>query len=81
VTEGEDRPLKHPELIAAADLLLVTKTDLLPHLPVDLDRLIGHAQRLKPSLAVIALSAVSGEGLEDWFNWIEDGLAEARAGR
>ncbi|CAO3428451.1 hydrogenase nickel incorporation protein HypB [Azospirillum doebereinerae] len=81
VTEGEDRPLKHPELIAAADLLVVTKTDLLPHLSMDLERLIGHAQRLKPSLAVIALSAASGQGLREWYDWIEDGLAEARGGR
>ncbi|MGF7174214.1 hydrogenase nickel incorporation protein HypB [Azospirillum doebereinerae] len=81
VTEGEDRPLKHPDLIAAADLLVVTKTDLLPHLSMDVERLIDHAQRLKPSLAVIALSATSGQGLRAWYDWIEDGLAEARAGR
>ncbi|MBK1838297.1 hydrogenase nickel incorporation protein HypB [Azospirillum sp. YIM B02556] len=79
VTEGEDKPLKYPDMFVRADLLVVNKIDLLPHLSFDVDRMIGYAQRLNPSLAVIQLSATSGEGLEEWYDWIADGLAEARA--
>ncbi len=81
VTEGEDKPLKYPAMFASADLLIVNKIDLLPHLSFDVERMIGYAQRLKPSLAVIELSATSGQGLEAWYDWIADGLAESRASR
>ncbi|MBP2297674.1 hydrogenase nickel incorporation protein HypB [Azospirillum picis] len=81
VTEGEDKPLKYPAMFAGADLLVVNKIDLLPYLSFDVERMIGYAQRLNPSLAVIQLSATTGEGLESWYEWIADGLAEARAAR
>ncbi|WP_082109101.1 hydrogenase nickel incorporation protein HypB [Azospirillum thiophilum] len=81
VTEGEDKPLKYPDMFVRADLLVVNKIDLLPHLTFDVERMIGYAQRLNPSLAVIQLSATGGEGLEEWYDWIADGLAEARAAR
>ncbi len=81
VTEGEDKPLKYPAMFAAADLLLVNKVDLLPHLTFDVARMIDYARRLKPSLRVIEVSATGGQGLEDWYAWIEDGLAKARAAR
>ncbi|PWC97562.1 hydrogenase nickel incorporation protein HypB [Azospirillum sp. TSO5] len=79
VTEGEDKPLKYPDMFVRADLLVVNKIDLLPHLTFDVERMIGYAQRLNPSLAVIQLSATTGQGLEEWYDWIADGLAEARA--
>ena len=79
VTEGEDKPLKYPDMFVRADLLIVNKIDLLPHLTFDVERMIGYAQRLNPSLAVIQLSATTGQGLEEWYDWIADGLAEARA--
>lgn len=81
VTEGEDKPLKYPDMFVRADLLVVNKIDLLPHLTFDVERMIGYAQRLNPSLAVIQLSATTGQGLEEWYDWIADGLAEARASR
>jgi hydrogenase nickel incorporation protein HypB len=81
VTEGEDKPLKYPAMFAGADLLLVNKVDLLPHLTFDVERMIAYAQRLKPSLAVIELSATNGQGMADWYDWIENGLAEAQAAR
>ena len=81
VTEGEDKPLKYPNMFAAADLLLVTKVDLLPHLSFDVDRMIAYARRLKPDLEVIQLSATSGAGLEDWYAWIGAGLRIAKLGR
>ncbi len=79
VTEGEDKPLKYPDMFVRADLLVVNKIDLLPHLSFDVERMIGYAQRLNPSLAVIQLSATTGQGLEEWYDWIADGLAEAHA--
>ncbi|MBI1209157.1 MAG: hydrogenase nickel incorporation protein HypB [Azospirillum sp.] len=81
VTEGEDKPLKYPEIFATADLLLINKIDLLPHLTFDLGRLVGYARRVKPSLTVIELSATGGQGLEAWYAWIEAGAAAAQQKR
>jgi hydrogenase nickel incorporation protein HypB len=75
VTEGEDKPLKYSGMFAAADLMVVTKTDLLPHLDFDVDRLIANARRVNPAIGVLKLSAKSGDGMERWLTW----LAGARA--
>ena len=74
VTEGEDKPLKYSGMFAAADLMVVTKTDLLPHLDFDVDRLIDNARRVNPTIGVLKLSAKSGEGMDRWMHW----LASAR---
>ncbi|MBB3265566.1 hydrogenase nickel incorporation protein HypB [Azospirillum sp. OGB3] len=81
VTEGEDKPLKYPAMFAGADLLLVNKVDLLPHLTFDVARMIAYARQLKPDLRVIEVSATAGQGLEDWYGWIAEGLAKAVAAR
>lgn len=70
VTEGEDKPLKYPDMFAAADLMLLNKVDLLPHLTFDVARATRYAQRINPALAVIAVSATTGEGLDAWLAWI-----------
>ncbi len=70
VTEGEDKPLKYPNMFAAASLMLVSKVDLLPHLAFDVQTLIDNALRVNPSLQVIQLSPTTGEGMERWLNWI-----------
>ena len=70
VTEGDDKPLKYPHMFAAADLVLVNKTDLLPYVDFDLDRLAADARRLQPRLEIIALSARSGEGFATWQDWL-----------
>lgn len=70
VTEGEDKPLKYPNMFAAASLMLVSKVDLLPHLDFDVDQLIGNARRVNPGIAVIPVSATSGEGMDRWLRWI-----------
>jgi len=80
VTEGEDKPLKYPDMFAAADLMLLNKVDLLPHLSFDVERAIDYARRVNPRLAVIRTSATSGEGMAEWLAWIEQGLARARRG-
>ena len=81
VTEGEDKPLKYPDMFAAADLMLLNKVDLLPYLSFDAERAIAFALRVNPRLRVLRTSATSGEGLDEWIAWIEAGLATARARR
>ena len=71
VTEGEDKPLKYPDMFRAARLLLLSKCDLLPHLNFDADLAIEFAHRVNPALEVIRLSAVSGVGMDEWLAWIE----------
>ena len=79
VTEGEDKPLKYPDMFAAADLMLLNKVDLLPYLRFDTARAIDYALRVNPRLRVIRSSATSGEGIDEWLAWIDAGLAAARA--
>ncbi|BAL26078.1 hydrogenase nickel incorporation protein HypB [Azoarcus sp. KH32C] len=81
VTEGEDKPLKYPDMFAAADLMLLNKVDLLPHLTFDVERAIGYARRVNPAIEVIRTSSTSGEGIADWLAWLERGMAKARAAR
>jgi len=70
VTEGEDKPLKYPDMFAAADLMILTKTDLLPHVSFDVPRCVGFARRVNPDLAVLQVSATRGDGLTAWRDWI-----------
>lgn len=70
VTEGEDKPLKYPYMIAAADLLLVNKIDLAPFAGVDTDLLIANARKVNPKIRVLKISGRTGEGFEPWLNWI-----------
>jgi hydrogenase nickel incorporation protein HypB len=75
VTEGEDKPLKYSGMFAASALMVVTKTDLLPHLDFDIDRLIENARRINPTMGVLKLSAKSGEGMDRWIHWLETARA------
>jgi len=79
VTEGEDKPLKYPDMFRAASLMLLNKCDLLAHLDFDVDAAIGYAHRVNPGLRVMRLSARTGEGMEPWLAWIEAGAAASRA--
>ena len=76
VTEGEDKPLKYPVMFRKADLVLVTKTDLLPYLDVRLGKLDEALARVMPAPAAIRLSARTGAGLDRWIAWLEARLAE-----
>lgn len=69
-TEGEDKPIKYPDMFAVSDLMLISKTDLLPYLDFNVDKTIEYALRVNPNLKIILLSAKSGEGMDDWINWI-----------
>ena len=81
VTEGEDKPIKYPDMFRAADLMLLNKCDLLPYLSFDVDKAIAFARQVNPTLEVIRTSATSGEGLDAWLAWLEKGAAAARAHR
>ncbi len=78
VTEGEDKPLKYPDMFAAADLALINKADLLPHLDVDMDQIVANARRINPTLDIIRISARTGEGMQDWLDWIRAAQAAMR---
>jgi hydrogenase nickel incorporation protein HypB len=71
-TEGEDKPLKYPDMFAAADLMLLNKADLLPHLDFDVDACVEAALRINPRIQVMAVSARTGDGLEAFYSWIEE---------
>ncbi|MBL0141084.1 MAG: hydrogenase nickel incorporation protein HypB [Betaproteobacteria bacterium] len=81
VTEGEDKPLKYPDMFAAADLMLLNKCDLLPHLEFDADLCEANARRINPSIQVLRVSATKGDGLDAWIEWVRGGAREARARR
>ncbi|MET0050319.1 MAG: hydrogenase nickel incorporation protein HypB [Candidatus Thiodiazotropha sp.] len=71
VTEGEDKPIKYPDMFHAADLMLLNKIDLLPYLQFDVDRCIEYARRVNPSIKVLQVSATSGEGMDGWYRWLD----------
>lgn len=79
VTEGEDKPLKYPDMFAAADVMLLNKCDLLPYLEFDADLAEANARRVNPDLTIFRVSATRGDGLAAWLQWIESGLETQRA--
>ncbi len=78
VTEGEDKPLKYPDMFQAADVMLLNKCDLLPYLEFDVALAEANARRVNPRLTIIRVSATSGEGMADWVAWLVAGLQVQR---
>jgi hydrogenase nickel incorporation protein HypB len=79
VTEGEDKPLKYPVMFREADCVLITKTDLLPYLPVQVERIEAHIRQVNPRCTVLRVSASSGDGLEAWHQWLREQVAAQRS--
>ena len=77
VTEGEDKPLKYPDMFAAADLMILNKADLLPHLDFDVGACIANALRVNPRLQTLVVSARTGEGMPAFYSWLEANAAMA----
>jgi hydrogenase nickel incorporation protein HypB len=75
VTEGEDKPLKYPHMFSAATLVLLSKTDLLPHLRFDPQRAIENVLAVNPKLNVMEVSAYNGDGMSRWYDWVKAELA------
>jgi hydrogenase nickel incorporation protein HypB len=71
VTEGEDKPLKYHDMFAAAQLMVLNKIDLLPHVDFDLPKCIEYARRVNPAIEVLLVSARSGAGMEAWLDWLQ----------
>ncbi|MCB1438583.1 MAG: hydrogenase nickel incorporation protein HypB [Nitratireductor sp.] len=80
VTEGEDKPLKYPDMFAAAGLVIFNKTDLLPHLDFDMDAALANARKINPGVKILKVSARTGEGMAAWLAWIEAARAMQIAG-
>lgn len=74
VTEGEDKPLKYPDMFAASQLMILNKTDLLPHVKFDVARCIALARRVNPAIEIRQLSATTGEGMDAWLHWLDHAM-------
>ncbi len=81
VTEGEDKPIKYPDMFAASDVMLLTKTDLLPHLDFDVEQCLNYARQVNPRIKILLVSSKSGEGMGDWLNWIRASREMHRIGQ
>ena len=81
VTEGDDKPLKYPDMFAAATLMVLNKIDLLPHVDFDVTKCIEYARRVNPGIAVLQLSATRGDGMDAWLDWLlrEDAALQDRS--
>src|SRR5205085_2151871 len=80
VTEGEDKPLKYPLMFRSCELVIVNKLDLLPHLDVDLDRLLYNLDAVNPGVRRILVSARTGENVSQLRDWLQEAAARAPAG-
>jgi hydrogenase nickel incorporation protein HypB len=74
VTEGEDKPLKYPHMFHAADIMLLNKTDLLPHLDFDVAKCLEMARRVNPGITIFEVSARTGAGMAEWYGWLKNRL-------
>lgn len=71
VTEGEDKPLKYPSIFFKSELLVITKTDLLPYVPFDISKAEANARKVHPGMEIVRVSNTAGNGLKDWLEWLE----------
>ncbi|WP_416675109.1 hydrogenase nickel incorporation protein HypB [Egbenema bharatensis] len=71
VTEGEDKPIKYPHMFRASQVMILTKTDLLPYVPFDVDRCLAYARQVNPRMQIFQISALTGDGLADWYAWLQ----------
>lgn len=71
VTEGDDKPIKYPTIFRNADLCIINKTDLLPHVEFDVEKTKEYARRIQPQIEFIETSATKGDGMEAWFDWLK----------
>ena len=79
VTEGDDKPLKYPHIFKAAEIMVINKIDLLPHVDFDVNAAIDNARKINPGIKALQLSARTGEGLEAWYDTLQGYASEARA--
>jgi hydrogenase nickel incorporation protein HypB len=70
VSEGDDKPIKYPDIFHAASVMIVNKLDLLPHVDFDMGKCRDYARRVNPDIVILPLSAETGEGMDAWLAWI-----------
>ena len=80
VTEGEDKPLKYPSIFLKASLLVLTKVDLLPYVPFDMEAAKANARQIHPGMEILEVSCTTGKGMDEWRAWLAARRAGARAG-
>jgi len=71
VTEGEDKPIKYPHIFRTSNIMVITKIDLLPYVQFDVEKCIEYAKQVNPDMCIFQVSAITGEGLNDWYQWLE----------
>jgi hydrogenase nickel incorporation protein HypB len=71
VTEGEDKPLKYPSIFFKSELMVLTKTDLLPYVPFDADLALENARRVHADMEIVRVSSLTGKGFDEWLKWME----------
>lgn len=71
VTEGDDKPLKYPDMFHSSTLCIINKTDLLPYVPFSMEKVKENARKINPTLGIIELSCSNGEGLQQWYQWLQ----------
>jgi hydrogenase nickel incorporation protein HypB len=81
VTEGEDKPLKYPSMFHHADLMLLNKVDLLPHVDFDVERCKAFARQVNPAIRILEVSSKSGQGMEAWYAWLGRAAGKRSGGR
>lgn len=75
VTEGEDKPIKYPDMFHSSTLCIINKIDLLPYVPFNLEKAKEYARKVNPNLEIIEVSCTSGEGLSVWYDWLKEKVA------
>ena len=75
-TEGDDKPKKYPKMFLTSDLMLVTKSDLLPYLPFEVENVVADARDINHEIEVMTLSSTNGEGLDQWCDWVLEKVEE-----
>ncbi|MEL6356380.1 MAG: hydrogenase nickel incorporation protein HypB [Bacteroidota bacterium] len=78
-TEGDDKPKKYPRMFLTSEMMLVSKADLLPHLPFSVDAVVGDARDVNPDIEVLTISSLTGEGIDEWCEWLLTRVKEKKA--
>ena len=76
VPEGDDKPLKYPLMFSVSDVLLITKLDVLPYFDFDLEACAARAKKLNPDIRIFAVSSKTGEGMDEWEQWLKDAVKQ-----
>jgi len=74
-TEGEDKPIKYPDMFHTSDICIINKIDLIPYLNIDIQKLKDYALQVNPNLQFFEVSATTGEGMENWYKWLRENIS------